>query len=73
MEAAIWQISAIFIENQFIVFRYSDRQRMEHLARLHPRKVRIVDDRSAYVPFSSDLTDPDLVLKFVKSILQPGK
>ncbi|MGV3604982.1 MAG: transcription-repair coupling factor [Planctomycetaceae bacterium] len=73
MEAAIWQISAVFIENNFVVFRYADRQRIEHLARLHPRKVRIVDDRSAYVPITQELADPDEMLKFVKSILQPGK
>ena len=32
MEAVTWSITAVFIEQQFVVFRYSDRRRIEQLS-----------------------------------------
>ena len=73
MDAATWQISSIFLENQFIVFRYENRQRIEQLARQQVGRVRIVDDSSAYVPLAQADRTPDRLLGLVKSILRPGK
>ncbi len=71
MDAATWRISAIYIEGQFVVFKYDDRQRVEQLARLHKGKLRIVDERSAYLPLPHNLTETDRVWRIVKSVLRP--
>jgi transcription-repair coupling factor (superfamily II helicase) len=71
MDATLWFISAIFREEKFLVFHYRDRSRIEQLARQHPGKIRIVDDKSAYLPLPANLTDPDQIFALVKSVLRP--
>jgi transcription-repair coupling factor (superfamily II helicase) len=71
MDAATWQISAIFLENDFVVFRYGNRQRIEQLARQHKGKLRVVDEKSAYLPLPKDLTDSDRIWRITKSLLRP--
>ena len=71
MDAAIWQISAIFIEEEFVVFRYDNRPRIEQLARQHKGKLRIVDEQSVYLPLPKDLTDSDRIWRIVKALLRP--
>ncbi|HZL88548.1 MAG TPA: transcription-repair coupling factor [Pirellulaceae bacterium] len=73
MDAATWQVSSIFLENQFVVFRYENRQRIEQLARLDGRRLRIVDERSAYLPLAQADRTPPRLLALVKSVLRPGK
>jgi len=70
MDAASWRISAIYIEGNFVVFKYDDRQRIEQLARLHKGKLRIVDDKSVYLPLPPDLTETDRTWRIVKSVLR---
>jgi transcription-repair coupling factor (superfamily II helicase) len=68
-----WRIDSIHLEQQleqdFIVFRYSDRSRIETLARRFRGQLRIVDDRNVYVPLAEGLGDPELVRERVKSVL----
>jgi transcription-repair coupling factor (superfamily II helicase) len=44
-----WQIHTIRVEEKYLVLGYASRSRIEELARQHAGRVRIVDDRSAYV------------------------
>jgi transcription-repair coupling factor (superfamily II helicase) len=71
MDATLWFISAIFREEKFLVFHYRDRSRIEQLARQHPGKIRIVDDKSAYLPLPANVTEPDQIFALVKSVLRP--
>ena len=73
MEAVTWLITAIFIEQQYVVFRFSDRRRIEQLARMHKGNLRVVDDKSAYLPIPKGLTKPQEILRLVKSVLRPVK
>lgn len=50
MDAAIWSIRYIGIEDGYLAFGYSDQRRMEQLARKHGNKLRIVDSQHAYWP-----------------------
>jgi transcription-repair coupling factor (superfamily II helicase) len=70
-DAAIWQIAEIYLEDRDMVFRYTNRPRAEHLARLSERKLRLVDDQSAYLRLGSGLSDPDAILRTAKSVLRP--
>ncbi len=73
MEAVTWVITAIFIEQQYVVFRFSDRRRIEQLARMHKGILRVVDDKSAYLPIPKGLAKSDEILRLVKSVLRPVK
>lgn len=50
MDATIWSIKYIGIEDEFLVFHYTDRSRVEQLAKKHSGRLRIVDQSSCYWP-----------------------
>jgi transcription-repair coupling factor (superfamily II helicase) len=70
IDAAIWQIAEVYREDHFLVFRYTDRRRVEQLAKAGGGKLRIVDERYAYLPLSQGISDSDELLKTVKSVLR---
>jgi transcription-repair coupling factor (superfamily II helicase) len=72
IDAAIWQISAIFVEDAYLVFRYGHRPRIEQLARMSGGRLRVVDDKSAYLDASQQLADSDQLLELLKSVLRPN-
>ncbi len=72
LDAAIWQVEAIFVEDRFLVFRYTNRSRIEHLARTCGANLRVVDDKSAYIPIAKGVTGPSDILGLAKSVLQPS-
>ena len=54
-----------------MVFGYTDASRARQLVRQQAGRLRLVDDRSLYMPLSSDiLRDPDQVIAAAKSVLQ---
>ena len=50
LSAAAWQIASITSDARFLVLNYSQRRRVELLAKHAKYPVRIVDSRRAYVP-----------------------
>jgi len=71
IDAAIWQISEVFRKDRYLVFRYTDRRRVEQLAKAGGGKLRVVDEHYAYLTIPSGVTQPDELLKTVKSVLRP--
>jgi transcription-repair coupling factor (superfamily II helicase) len=69
LEAAIWQIQAIYLQDNFLGFRYGDQRRIEQLAGLRKGKIRIVDSETALIPLRSTAIDSDRLLALVKAIL----
>jgi transcription-repair coupling factor (superfamily II helicase) len=72
LEAAVWGIQSIFIENKYLGFRFSDLNRIKQLANAKKGVLRIVDEETAYVGLKSLVIPPDKLLSLVKSILQSG-
>jgi transcription-repair coupling factor (superfamily II helicase) len=70
IEAAIWQISEIYQEDHYLVFRYTNRLRADQLAKLNGGKLRIVDSSSAYLPLPQEVTHADAIQETVKSVLR---
>jgi hypothetical protein len=73
----VWHISSIYIEGQFVVFKYDNRQRIEQLLRQHSvgkdkGKLRLVDEQSVYLPLPQDVTDKDRIWRIVKVMLRPA-
>jgi transcription-repair coupling factor (superfamily II helicase) len=70
IDATIWQISEIFLENRYVVFRYTHRARIEHLARVNKGQLRVVDDSSAYLPLGRSDLPAEAIFQRVKSVLR---
>ena len=71
LEAAVWQVTAIYLQDKYLTFKFQDRRRFEQLAA--GRKVlRIIDEQTALVTLKSAKIEPDKMLSLVKSLLQPA-
>ena len=73
IEAALWGIHAIRMENRSIVFHYRDQNRIEQLKKQASLPVRIVDASTAYIPLPEKVSTPEAIFEEVKSLLQSVK
>jgi transcription-repair coupling factor (superfamily II helicase) len=48
IDATLWAVKAIHTEDNYVVLTYANRQRIEHLAKMQNRRLRIVDHQKAY-------------------------
>ena len=48
IDAAIWGVKTLQTEDNYLVLTYSNRARIEHLAKMHQRRLRVVDAQKAY-------------------------
>jgi transcription-repair coupling factor (superfamily II helicase) len=71
MDAALWQIAALRMEERYLVFDYTDHARIEQLSRQTKGKVRVVDDKNAYFTLPTDAVHPDRILAVARSVLRP--
>ena len=69
LEAAVWQIQAIHIEQRYMVFTYANQGRIEQLAKMCSGELRVVDDKSAYFTLSKDAMDHASMIRAAKSML----
>lgn len=73
LDAAMWQISSIAVEDQHLVFTYQDRRRMNQLAKQFRGPLRTVDEQTAYLKVPGALEDPGRFLRAAKSVLQASE
>ena len=71
IQAATWHISQIYQENGYLVFRYNDRGRIEHLKRLHGKALRLADATTAYLPLPEKNASAGMLEELAKSVLRP--
>jgi transcription-repair coupling factor (superfamily II helicase) len=71
ISAAFWRIDTISREEGYLVFTYSDRRRVEQLAKARQGLLRIVDARSVYVPLTVKQPTPEQLWATAKMLLQP--
>ncbi len=69
IDAALWLIQYVGIDEQFLVIHFSDRGRIEHLAKLHRGKLRVLDRQQAFWPLPEGEVD---YLKELRTLLQPA-
>lgn len=72
LDAAVWEITAIRANKQFVVFDFSNRKRMEQLRGMKRSRLRLTDHQQAFWPLDKDYqwTDERLLL-LAKKILRP--
>ena len=72
--AEFWQVARVHVEHEYAVLTYRSARRVEALAKANPPgKIRVVDDRSAYVPLDLDEKFPKgrPVYEVIKPVLRP--
>jgi transcription-repair coupling factor (superfamily II helicase) len=70
LEAAVWQIQSIYLQDQYIGFRFGDRRRIEQLSSYRSGKLRIVDQETAIATLKTPKPDSNRLLAIIKAILQ---
>ena len=48
IDASLWFVKSLQVEDDYLVMTYTNRPRIEHLAKLHDRRLRVVDSQKAY-------------------------
>ncbi|MCP4083391.1 MAG: transcription-repair coupling factor [Planctomycetaceae bacterium] len=71
LEATLWQISHVFLEDNFLGMRFRDSARMRQFATASKYNIRLVDDSTAYLTLKTGAIPPDKLMVLLKSILQP--
>ncbi len=72
IDAAVWRISSVYIEDKYLVLIYADHGRIRQLSKQNGKRVRVVDQRSAYVPVDKEVMgNADRILSLAKSVLRP--
>jgi transcription-repair coupling factor (superfamily II helicase) len=67
-----WQLARIHVEDEYAVLTYRSARRIESLAKARPGRIRVVDDRTAYVPLDTEEKFPGgrFVAPVLKALLQ---
>jgi transcription-repair coupling factor (superfamily II helicase) len=63
MDAALWSIRYVGIEDSYLSFVFTDSRRIEQLARKHNGKLRITDSQHAYWPLRAPTQTPNQATK----------
>jgi transcription-repair coupling factor (superfamily II helicase) len=70
LDAALWQITEVSTEDNYLVLAFADRHRFEQLVKRASRKIRIVDQSHAYVPITDPGPPAETFLVALKSVLR---
>jgi transcription-repair coupling factor (superfamily II helicase) len=65
-----WGLNRIHVEDEYAVLTYRSARRIETLARLRPGRIRVADERTAYVPLEEKRPHGSVVAAAVRDILQ---
>ena len=67
-----WQLGRIHVEDEYVVLTYRSAKRIATLAKLHPKRVRIADEKTAYVPIEEKRPHGSTVAAIVRPLLMAG-
>ena len=71
LEATVWQVNSIYMQDKYLTFKFEDRSRFAQLAKTRPM-IRIIDDETAMVTLKETKIAPGKLLALTKSLLQPA-
>ena len=69
--AFAWKLDSIHLEGEYVVLGYTDRQQVDELVLRDDRRLRVADDRSAYLPLGEGFSDVQAILDELKLLLRP--
>jgi transcription-repair coupling factor (superfamily II helicase) len=70
LDAAIWSVQVLRLEEKYLIFEYGDRPRIEQLAKQSGGLLRVVDQKAAYATIPDGWRDPDGIAELAKKILR---
>lgn len=71
--AHFWQIDDIHLEEGYAVYRYRDAKKIQQLRAFSGNRLRIVDNRAAYLPLpDGEETTPEAALAAIREMMSPG-
>ncbi|MEX2185614.1 MAG: transcription-repair coupling factor [Pirellulales bacterium] len=70
LAAARWRVEQLHVEDRYLVLTYRWRAKIEELAKKSRGRLRVVDDRCAYLPLGEEVTTSEEILAASKSLLQ---
>ncbi len=70
LEATLWRVSHVFMEEKYLGFRFRDSSRMRQLASATRFNLRIADDSTAWLTLKTERIPPDQLMALLKSVLQ---
>ena len=73
IDAMLWSVSSIYIEDQFVVLRGDAPVRLAQLAKTQKGRLRLVDERHIYLPLPKKSMPTAELYELIKTMLQPGK
>jgi transcription-repair coupling factor (superfamily II helicase) len=68
-----WEVQSLHLDEQYLVLGYISRKRIKALADSTGGRLRIVDDKSAYLALGKSSRDADAILDIAKALLQHGR
>jgi len=68
-----WGVERVHVEDEYVVLTYRSARRIEKLARLCPGRVRVADERTAYVPLEAKRPHGSVVAPAVKALLESSE
>jgi transcription-repair coupling factor (superfamily II helicase) len=54
IDATLWSIKSLAIEEQFLAMEFGDQRRVEQLSRKHGHRLKVLDGKIAYWPIAED-------------------
>jgi transcription-repair coupling factor (superfamily II helicase) len=73
LDATVWQVAAVQVQDRDVVFTYTDRRRIEQLAKLTEGRLRVVDDKQAYCRLKNESPTPEMWLRVAQTIFRSGR
>ena len=70
IDSAVWQIISVRIEDNYLVYTYTDRARAEQLVSMSAGRLRIVDSDSLYQTLPRERMVPDEVIAESRAALR---
>ncbi|RIK82297.1 MAG: transcription-repair coupling factor [Planctomycetota bacterium] len=70
LAAARWRIEQVHVEDRYLVLTYRWRAKIDELAKKSRGRLRVVDERSAYLPLADGIQSSEQVLSAAKALLQ---
>ncbi|MHB8901830.1 MAG: transcription-repair coupling factor [Thermoguttaceae bacterium] len=65
-----WGVQSVRIEDRYAVLGYADSRKIRRLAEMSGRRLRVADDRDAYLMLPQEFMSPEEIVASIKSLLQ---
>jgi transcription-repair coupling factor (superfamily II helicase) len=66
-----WQVAGIHRDGKDLVFRYKNRKRADELAKQSRGRLKVIDEKAAYLRLKPEEDTPEAVYELLRAVLNP--